>query len=325
MLQEIVLHPTPPFDFNKSLDFLQGFTPTRDEQSLAARVLTKAIMVAGQVVVFEVKSTGTPEAPALECRLHTAQPLGEAAVAAARDRLSFFLSLDDDLRPFYALAQADPAMAPEVKRLYGMHQVKFPTPFEIAAWAVLTQRAPIPMARQMKQALVARFGGSLEVGGARYWAFPEAASLAAAPAAALAELIHNERKAQYLAAVSAAFAGVDEAFLRSGDYEAVLAWLRAIKGIGEWSADFILLRGLGRMQALHFTTATIFEKRMSTAVSRVYAPGRALTGQEMALLAERYGDQQGYWALYLRTGESAGWAPNWPEKLAPPAAMEGFE
>jgi DNA-3-methyladenine glycosylase II len=312
-IHEMTLHPTPPFDFNKSLDFLEGFSPTRDEQSLAARVLTKAIMVAGQVVVFQVKSTGTVDAPRLECALHSAQPLDASAQAAARDRLSFFLSLDDDLRPFYAIALSDPAMAPEIQRLYGLHQVKFPTPFENAAWAVLSQRAPIPVARKMKQALVERFGASLAVDGEVYWAFPEAAAVAAAPVAELASLIHNERKAQYLNAVAVAFAQVDESFLRAGDYEEVLDWLRGIKGIGEWSADFILLRGLGRMQQLHFTPATIFERRMSRAVSRVYpsGPGRALTGQasispsEIVRIAERYGDWQGYWALYLRTGESA--------------------
>jgi DNA-3-methyladenine glycosylase II len=314
----LTLHPTPPFDFNKTLDFLEGFSPTRGEQSLAARVLTKAILVAGQVVVFQVKSSGAVEAPRLEGTLHSARPLGAPVLAAARDRLSFFLSLDDDLRPFYALAQADPAMAPEIQRLYGMHQVKFPTPFENAAWAVLAQRAPIPVARKMKQAVVERFGGSLTLDGVVYWAFPEAGELAAAPVAELAAMLHNERKAQYLAAVSAAFADADEAFLRTGDYEEVLAWLRGIKGIGEWSADFILLRGLGRMQQLHFTPDTIFERRMSAAVSRVYpsGSGRALSGQEMLPIAERYGDAQGYWALYLRTGESAGWSPSWPEKLA---------
>ena len=152
MISQLTLHPTPPFDFNKTLDFLEGFSPTRGEQSLAARVLTKAIAVAGQVVVFQVASSGAVEAPRLECTLHSAQPLSPATLAAARDRLSFFLSLDDDLRPFYAIAKEDPAMAPEIQRLYGMHQVKFPTPFENAAWAVLTQRAPIPMARKMKQA-----------------------------------------------------------------------------------------------------------------------------------------------------------------------------
>src|SRR5437868_2766486 len=93
----LTLHPTPPFDFDKTLDFLEGFSPTRGEQSLAARVLTKAILVAGQVIVFQVRSSGTIDAPRLEATLHSAQPLGAAALAAARDRLSFFLSLDDDL------------------------------------------------------------------------------------------------------------------------------------------------------------------------------------------------------------------------------------
>ncbi len=301
-------HPAPPFDFGKTLDFLEGFSPTRDEQSLAGRALTKAILVEGQAIVFQVHSAGSVDAPELAYTLHSAQPLPAAAQAAARARLSFFLSLDDDLRPFYAAAQADPAFAPEVRRLYGLHQVKFPTPFENAAWAVVAQRAPIPAARQTKRAVVERYGANLTVAGVDYWAFPEAGALAAAPVSELAALIRNERKARYLHAVAAAFDGVDEAWLRTADYETVLAWLRAIKGIGEWSADFILLRGLGRMQQLHFTPATIFERRMSRAVSRVYSPGRPLTGAEMFPLAERYGEWQGYWALYLRAGESAGWA-----------------
>ena len=305
-----IITPTPPYSFDKSLGFLESFSPTRDEQSLAARTLTKAIMVAGQAVVFQVTSTGTVEEPQLGYSLFSEQPLPAAAQAAARDRLAFFLSLDDDLRPFYALGLADEAFAPEIRRLYGLHQVKFPTPFENAAWAVLAQRSPIPVARKVKQALVERFGASLTVNGtaSAYWAFPEAAALAAVPEAELAALTRNPRKAQYLGAVARAFAGVDEAWLRTGDYEQVLGWLRQIKGIGEWSADFILLRGLGRMQQLHFTATTIFERRMSAAVSRVYSPGRALAGAAMLPIAERYGDWQGYWALYLRTGESSGWS-----------------
>jgi DNA-3-methyladenine glycosylase II len=303
------LHPTPPFDFNKTLAFIEGFSPTKAEQSLAGRALSKAIMVQGQAVVFTARSTGSVEAPRLEYTLFSAQPLPAQVEATAVDRLRFFLSLDDDLRPFYAAAQADPAFAPEVRRLYGLHHVKFPTPFENAAWAVLSQRAPIPVARKLKDAVVERFGANLVVDCKRYWAFPEAATLAAVPAGELAALLRNDRKAQYLAAAAAAFAGVDEAWLRGGDYDAVLEWLLAIKGIGEWSADFILLRGLGRMQALHFTPDTIFEQRMSRAISRVYAPGRSLSAAELRPLAERYGQWQVYWSLYLRTGENSGWQP----------------
>src|SRR5258708_33998091 len=74
-ITKLTLHPTPPFDFDKTLDFLEGFSPTRDEQSLAARVLTKAILVAGQVVVFQVQSSGAVAAPQLDCALYSAQPI----------------------------------------------------------------------------------------------------------------------------------------------------------------------------------------------------------------------------------------------------------
>jgi len=300
------LEPIAPFDFGQTLGFLAGFSPTRGEQSLAERAVTKPIMVQGRVVVFQVRSAGSVQSPRLEVSLYAEEPLPAAARAAALDRLRFFLSLDDDLLPFYAAAQGDPAFAPEVARLYGLHQVKFPTPFENAAWAVLAQRAPIPVTRKLKQALVERYGASLTVAGTVYWAFPEAATLAAVAPGELAALIQHERKAQYLSAVAVAFAGVDEAFLRGAAYEEVLVWLRRIKGIGEWSADFVLLRGLGRMQGLHFTPDTIFEQRMSRAASRVYSPGRRLSGSELRSIAQRYGQWQGYWALYLRTGENAG-------------------
>ena len=47
------LTPTPPFDFEKSLDFLGFFAPMEGEQTLAARALAKAVLIHGQIVVFE--------------------------------------------------------------------------------------------------------------------------------------------------------------------------------------------------------------------------------------------------------------------------------
>jgi DNA-3-methyladenine glycosylase II len=86
--------PTPPFDFAQSLAFLGLFAPTHSEQAVAEHSLTKAVSVCGQTVAFMVEESGTVEAPRLA----------------------------------YALCAA----APFVRRLYGYHQVKFPTPFENA-------------------------------------------------------------------------------------------------------------------------------------------------------------------------------------------------
>jgi len=289
------LNPTRPFDFDKSLDFLGFFAPMEGEQTLAARALAKAVLLHGQIVVFEIAVAGSVEQPRLDYRLHSDQLIGDALRLAAEDRIAFFLSLHDDLGPFYAIGLDDPSFAPVIQRLYGYHQVKFLTPFENACWAVLTQRTPIPIAKKLKQALVERFGASLTIDGERYAAFPEPVHLAAADSAELLELVGNPRRAEYLQAVSSAFAGTDEAWLRAAPYAEVEAWLRAIKGLGAWSTTFVLLRGLGRMEQL-----PVGEARLSEAAATVY--GRALSDTELAVIAEHYGAYQGYWAHYLRVG-----------------------
>lgn len=292
---EGTLSATPPFDFAQTLRFVGAFTPTAGEQQIGERLLRKAVMVQGTPIVFTVRATGDSEQPKLRYTLASEATLTAAMERATVDRIRFFLSLDDDLRPFYAAAQAnDPAFLPVIQRLYGFHQVKFLTPFENACWAVLTQRTPMAVARALKQKLVARYGASLVVDGAEYPAFPEAETLAAAGRDELVGLLHNERKASYLHAIATAFASVDEGWLRTGDDEQVRDWLLAIAGIGPWSANFVLIRGLGRM-----ATVTTHEKELLAAARAVY--GSDITPDALLHLArEIYGDYAGYWAFYLR-------------------------
>lgn len=297
------LTPTPPFDFAKSLAFLGEFPPTLNEQTVSAYTLTKSVFVAGQCVAFQLRSVGTVEKPRLAYTLWAKQAIDDATHQAAQDRIAFFLSLAEDLKPFYVLAQKDKLFTPVIQHLYGLHQVKFLTPFENACWAVLSQRAPISIAQQMKQAIVEKFGDHLSVDGTAYWAFPDAARLAVVAPDELAALIRNERKATYLSAVARKFDSVSEEYLRTSGYAEVRQWLLNIKGIGEWSADFILLRGLGRMEQLHVQSKSIFERRLGEAVGKVYARGKPMNGEAILKIAERYGEWQGYWAYYLRTAE----------------------
>lgn len=292
---EGTLAATPPFDFAQTLRFVAAFTPMAGEQQIGERLLRKAVMIQGTPIVFTMTAAGDSEQPRLRYTLASATPLTATMERAAVERIRFFLSLDDDLRPFYAAAQeGDPAFLPVIQRLYGFHQVKFLTPFENACWAVLTQRTPMAVARALKQRLVARYGASLMVDGAEYPAFPEVATLAATGRDELTTLLRNERKAGYLRAIAEAFASVDENWLRTGDHEQVRDWLLAIDGIGPWSANFVLIRGLGRMAAV----ATP-EKELLAAARVVYGPD--ITPDALLHLArEVYGDHAGYWSFYLR-------------------------
>ncbi len=290
------LTPCPPFDFAKTLGFLQGFGPTDSEQVIANGTLTKAVTLNGRAVAFELQNAGTIEEPQINYTLYSEQPLSKSEHAVIADRIRFFLSLDDDLRPFNSIGRADLHFAPVIERLYGLHQPKFLTPFEIACWAILGQRLPWRVAHRTKLALVERWGTSITLpSGGTYSAFPEPQQLALVNSSELLSVVRNERKVEYLRAVIQFFNQVNEQFLRSGDYDEVAAQIRSIRGIGEWSSHFILVRGLGRMERV-----SAIDQELSKAAGKIYNDGQVLTSDEMQKLLDRYGASQGYWALYLR-------------------------
>ena len=292
-----LLNPTPPFDFDKSLNFLGVFMPTKQEQTISSHSLTKAISINGQTIVFHLISTGTTEIPELKYTVFSAEPITEETQNVVVERMIFFLSLKDDLQPFYRIGREDADFAPIIEILYGYHQVKFLTPFENACWAVLTQRNPMKIAQKTKQALIEKYGNYLEVQENMYWAFPEPIQIAVADYGEILKVIRNDQRAEYLIATARAFSEVDDEFLKTAPDEEVEAWLRNIKGIGEWSATFIMVRGLGRMEYIPLT-----ETRLIEAASRVYGYGEELSREDLKRLAERYGLWQGYWAHYLRVG-----------------------
>jgi DNA-3-methyladenine glycosylase II len=290
-----ILTVTTPFDFSKSLDFLGHFRPAMGQQIINEGVLTKASSLNGQVFVFQVRSIGTMEQPQIAYTLFSADEISDAFHATVRNNLSFFLSLEDDLKPFYEIGETDPHFAPVIQELYGYHQVKFSmSAFENACWAILSQRNLMNVSRKMKEDLTERFGGALEVEGVVYRAFPEAFQLALLDSDEINAVVGNLWKSQGLSTVARAFDGVDEEWMRTAPYEAVEKWLLSIKGIGAWSASFILLRGLGHMER------TPVGEKWSIQAARRWYGNDTLEQADVERLAKPYGHYAGYWAHYLR-------------------------
>lgn len=290
-----IVPASPPFDFAKSLRFIAGFGPMAGEQRITAQALTRAVIISEQAIGFQVTARSGSEMPQLHYTLHSAQPIDAAIQQAAEDRISFFLSLNDDLRPLYALAAQDTVFAPIVQQLHGYHQVKFLTPFENAAWAILTQRNTMAIARTLKARLTERYGATVTLDGLDYPAFPTAIAIAQADPGELYDMLPNLRRAEYLQAVAQSFGAADEAWLRHGPIAEVEAWLHNINGIGRWSAGFILLRGLGRTELFPPD-----EKKLAAAVAKHYNAGQPLPERAIRAIAAQYGEYQGYWAHYMR-------------------------
>ncbi|MCA0458861.1 MAG: hypothetical protein LCI00_33240 [Chloroflexi bacterium] len=291
------LQAVAPFDFNHALRFLGQFRPMMGQQNVAPARLTKAFYVGENVAVFAVEAAGTPDQPQLRYTVWSEAKLTAGEQEQAEADIAFFLSLDNDLRPFYQLAQADPQFMPIVEKLYGYHQVKFSlTAFENACWAILSQRNQMSISLAMKARLAEDYGERLTVEGEEYRVFPQPAPLAALDLYQLNETIRNTRKSGCVQSAAQAFATIDESWLRSAPYEQVESWLLEIKGIGAWSATFIMLRGLGRTERV-----PLDEKAILAAARRVY--GRDdLTHADVQRMSQHYGEYAGYWAHYLRVG-----------------------
>jgi len=258
------------------------------QQNIDDGVLRCALRAGGALVGARI----TAEGDGLRYELESASPLSDDALAAATDRLSFHLGLDDDLAQFYALAADDAPFQGVITTLHGYHQVLFPSPLELMCWAILAQRVPMAGARKMKQAIVTAAGNRAMVDGIELWAFPDLQQLLTLTLDDLVGLLGNRRKAGYLHGAFRQWEEIDEGFLRRGDHILVRERLLAIPGIGPWSATFLMVRGLGRSEEISA------DRESKLAAARVY--GRTVTDVEYRELAGHYGRWQGYWAHYLR-------------------------
>ena len=299
-------NPCLPFEFARALDMLKGFPPTLGLRLVVGNGFYQAARIMERTVLFHVRGCNTPEGPVLLYTLHSHEfersaDLGEQAVHWLRA----FLSLDDDLEEFYRLAQGDPGFAPVVQQLHGYHPVKFGSPFEAAAWAIVSQRNRMSTARRMYQNLLKTLGHCIRLEGHDYWAFPDPEEVAPLSEAALPPSFQSLRRGEYVLDAARAFAAVDYDFLRSAPDAGLEHWLRGIRGIGPWSARFVLLRALGRYAVFPEDDRTIIG-----AASLVYGGGLTLTPREVRRIAEGYGSSRGYWAHYLRVWAQGNRSPH---------------
>jgi DNA-3-methyladenine glycosylase II len=190
---------------------------------------------------------------------------GHGDLDAAAAQVGRFLALDVDARGWPGVGQRDPVIADAQRRLPGLRPCGFHSPYEAAAWAVLSQRLRIVQAAALRTDLIARHGDD--------GAFPAPARLRAL------DLDLPGRKSEYLAAVAeAALDGrLDGADIRRGDPGEAVRRLTEIKGIGPFAAELIVLRGANVPDALPRQ-----ESRLTAEVAERYGPGRDLADLSQA-------------------------------------------
>jgi DNA-3-methyladenine glycosylase II len=153
------------------------------------------------------------------------------------------LGAEFDLDSFYAFAATEPVLARVVPSLRGLRPPLAPDPFESLVTSITAQQVSLHAAFAIRGRFVQRFG---EQAG-RVWSFPTRERVALADERELVELGFSRRKAEY--AVGLARADLDLGALAALPDAEVKEQLVALRGIGEWTAEWFLARHLARPRA----------------------------------------------------------------------------
>jgi DNA-3-methyladenine glycosylase II len=217
-------------------------------------------------------------------------------VAALRRLAGDVWGLADDLRCCYRTLGTDPRMAPLVRYCRGLRNVRTPNLYEALAIAILNQQISVGAAEAIRRRFLAALGDRLAYAGTTYVGFPSPRRLRATSPRALQILGLSRQKARYILEVAdrAAAGMLDPARFDGVSDEEAITNLMDIPGVGRWTAEIALMRGLGRRDI--FPAGDL---GLIVAAQRALGHVRRPREDEMRVLAERWKGWRTYAALYL--------------------------
>ena len=239
----LLLPYRPPYDWPCMLRFLAD-RAIAGLESVSPDAYARVIEIGKKVGSIHV--THAPEESALRVILRFPQ-LDALPSIIARTRRLFDLGAEP--LAIAAALQSDPVLGPLVRARPGLRVPGAWEAFEIAVRAVLGQQITVKEATRLGGRLVAMLGEQVaetvgQPGLTR--AFPRPESLTVA---ALAGLGVPRARRECIAAVAAATIATPDLFDPCRDLNVAVARLREISGVGEWTAQYIAMRGLAESDA----------------------------------------------------------------------------
>lgn len=234
----------------------------RDKESLCERVeghrIFKALLLDEGAVVLEVSLEGE----GAWCRVHPDRRLSRKSMAMLHNSALRMLGLSGEVANFESRMAREAQTAGFFAQRKGLRVPLIPTGFDGLCWAIIGQQINVPFAAALRREIVNLAGE--KVGEMR--AHPTPARVADLGAAALTKRRYSRSKADYLmgAAQAVADGALDVEGLPEGSAVAAEKKLTAIRGIGTWTARYVLLRG-GFADA-----APVGDSALATALQRLH-------------------------------------------------------
>jgi DNA-3-methyladenine glycosylase II len=212
----------------------------------------------------------------------------------------FVWGLDDEVKGLDTSIASNPDMAPLVKRFGVLRIVRAPDLYEALLVAIIGQQVSVRAAQSIRRRLMQNLGTRATVQDSRgienHYLYPTAGQLIEAGEAALREQGLSRQKSTYLLEVANRVAAGEldrERFATLSDEDAIRG-LCEIKGVGRWTAEIVLMRGLGRTDI--FPAGDL---GLQVALQGLRGMRKRPSEKVLRKIAERWAGWRSYAAFYL--------------------------
>jgi len=252
--------------------------------------VTKPFRVGEQVTLLEISQKQED----LSVQFRGGDIIEEALL---REQVIALFDLETDLSPFYERLEADAELAFMTTDYYGLRLIGIPNLFEALCWSIIGQQINLSFAYSLKRRIVELAGEQIAYDGHVFHAFPTPARMASLTVEELRPLQFSGRKAEYLIGVARTFESGEiskSQLLALPTAEAMVQKLVTLRGVGEWTAHYSLMKSLKIPTSIPYGDVGLYNALF--ALKRLpKRPSRA----ELASVFDSFQGWEAYLTLYL--------------------------
>ncbi|HDP0036549.1 TPA: DNA-3-methyladenine glycosylase [Legionella pneumophila] len=197
-----------------------------------------------KVMVEQTSSLNNPE-----LLVSLEEPIHPIVQEKIKHLIEMMLGLNRDLTDFYKMAKDDARLSPLVFQFMGVKPPRFPSLFEALINAISCQQVSLDAGLHIQNRLVQHIGIKMNYKNQELYAFPTAEDVSHCSVAQLKEMGYSTHKSETIISLASALKEEQLSFscLEEKPNDEVIELLCRFKGIGRWTAEYVLLRGLGRI------------------------------------------------------------------------------
>jgi len=208
-----------------------------------------------------------------------------------------WFDLKRDLEPFYTLLSIRPELKEFPAKYFGTRLIGIPNLFEALCWAITGQQINLTFAYKLKRILVEKYGEQETINNRIYYIFPAPEVLAKADRHVLVEMKFSRQKIDYIINISNAF--IDNKMsisilLACENKEERMEKLTAIKGIGIWTANYVLMKTMRDMSCI-----TYGDSGLNRALTAIFKTNNKPTDVEVDYIFKDFKNWESYLNFYL--------------------------